>query len=71
VNVAQLKQKLDEVNGDAIVVIPAFDHSYSIVHASEVTTAIADSKLRPWIISEDHGMDLEDGEHRIDVLVIG
>ena len=57
-------ERLSQVPGDTVLVKPGFDHSFSYLRDTSLTTARAS-------LSEDHQNTLEANEVRITVFLIG
>ncbi len=64
--VGMLRLMIQDIDANALVVMPAADHEYRRVHCAAIGTAI----LMDRVLSEDHDSDLEDGETRVNVCVI-
>lgn len=71
--VGKLKQILEELSNDTIVVRPSSDHSYINAHAEETTALVENASYG--LYTEDHGEEYyspEEAENltRIKVLVV-
>ena len=64
--VRDLVEKLSYADPDALVVLSGTDHSYHVINFPSECTAIQDGT----VIFVDHDGDLEDGEQRINVVVL-
>lgn len=70
ITVGQLKKMLESVHDDTLLVVEGRDHSYRRAEV-HVTTAINEEpKKRAGHLSEDFGLDLEEGVKRVVVLLV-
>lgn len=70
ITVGQLKKMLETVHDDTILVVEGHDHSYRRAEVHVTTAVNEEPSKRHGHLSEDFGLELNEGAKRVAVLLV-